>query len=78
MPPVHKRLHIHLDTTKGLELVIHPDVGSYQKGFRVKMVKGMLMILPRCSWMLMILPHGISSFFTSRGSRSNGTRRHTS
>jgi hypothetical protein len=64
MPPVHKRF----DTTKGLELVIHPDVGSHQKGFRVKMVKGVLMILP----------HGTPSFFTSRGSRSSSTRRHTS
>jgi len=68
MPPVHKRLHIHLDTTKGLELVIHPDVGSHQKGFGVKMAKGVLMILP----------HGTPSFFTSRGSRSSTTRRHTS
>jgi len=36
MPPVHKRF----DTTKGLELVIHPDVGSHQKGLRVKYGKG--------------------------------------
>ncbi len=59
---------------QGLELVsklratpvTHPDVGSHQKGLCVKIVEGVLTILP----------HGTPSFFTSRGSRSSSTRRH--
>jgi hypothetical protein len=51
---------------KGLELVIHPDVDGHEEGFCVKIVEGVLTILP----------HGTPSFFTSRGSRSSSTRRY--
>jgi hypothetical protein len=53
---------------KGLELVIHPDVDGHEKGFCVKIVEGVLTILP----------HGTPSFFTSRGSKSSSTGRHVS
>jgi hypothetical protein len=52
---------------KGFQFIIYPDVGSHQKGFRVKMVKGVLTILP----------HGTPSFFTPQGLGSSSTRRFT-
>jgi hypothetical protein len=51
---------------KGLELVIHPDVDGHEEGFCVKIVEGVLTILP----------HGTPSFFTSQGLGSSSTRRH--
>jgi hypothetical protein len=40
---------------QGLELVIHPDVDGHEEGFCVKIVEGVLTILP----------HSTPSFFTS-------------
>ncbi|BAW01737.1 hypothetical protein TTMY_1347 [Thermus thermophilus] len=53
---------------QGFQFVIYPDVDSHEKGLCVKMVKGVLTILP----------HGTPSFFTPRGSRSSSTRRNFS
>jgi hypothetical protein len=51
---------------EGFEFIVYPDVGSHEKGFRVKMVKGVLTVLL----------HGTPSFFTPQGSGSSSTRRH--
>jgi hypothetical protein len=50
---------------QGFQFIIYLDVGSHEKGFCVKIVEGVLTILP----------HGTPSFFTSRGSRLSSTRR---
>jgi hypothetical protein len=50
---------------KGLELVIHPDVDGHEEGFCVKIVEGVLTILP----------HSTPSFFTPQGLGSSSTRR---
>jgi hypothetical protein len=39
---------------QGLQSIVYPDVGSHQKGFRVKIVKELLSVLV----------HGTPSFFT--------------
>jgi hypothetical protein len=49
---------------QSLALVIYPDVGSHQKGFCVKIVKGVLSVAM----------HSTPSFFTSLGARSSSIR----